>query len=164
MDWKRIINIFTHPLTACVIILVFLFGILIYLGTTGNIDKNFTKFGPTNNEETGKPAKFFGIYLDTWGHVILVYIIVFVAALLQTYYGGIVKTSVLEVSQTSIPFSKILTYFLHLVDPFINIILYLIQFYAAATIELQFILPQFVAAYLMNIPFITSNLQNKLFS
>ena len=61
------------------------------------------------------------------------------------------------------PYNKLLTYVITLIDPFIKTLLYIIEFYATATFQLQFILPQFLGAYITNLPFTLHLLKQKTF-
>ena len=59
--------------------------------------------------------------------------------------------------------NKLLTYVITMVDPFIKTLLYIIEFYATATFQFQFILPQFIGSYIATLPFTLNLLEQKTF-
>lgn len=64
---------------------------------------------------------------------------------------------------TTMPYTKPITYIITLLDPFIKTLLYIIEFYATATFQLQFILPQFIGSYISTLPFTLNLLEQKTF-
>ncbi len=164
MIFKKIINFLNSPKTALVLILLFFIGFFLAEGLTGGFDNNFVSFGPTK-DETGNPAKFMGITLDTWNKVGIVYTIIFISAVLEKYYYNVmhhtIHTYVSNVSVTKVPYSQFWSYLILLIDPFIETLLYIVKFYAAATFQIQYILPQFIASYLTDLPFTISILASK---
>jgi hypothetical protein len=133
--------------------------------TTG-FGNNFLSFGPTN-DELGNPTEFMGIKLNSWNLVGIVYVLIFFTSVLSTYYQNVVGLNihsfVFNPAVTEIPYSKFWTYLILLVDPLINIILYVIKFYATATLQIQYILPQFLASYITDLPFVIKWLKGKTF-
>ena len=166
MDKENLIHLLISPLTALFLIILFCIGFLIYDSLTGNIDNKFVTFGPINDEK-GEPVTFLGTKLDNWKNVIIVYVLIFFSSIFNSYYANIIDHSLLsKITVTSIinmPYNKLLTYVITLIDPFIKTLLYIIEFYATATFQLQFILPQFLGAYITNLPFTLHLLKQKTF-
>ena len=59
--------------------------------------------------------------------------------------------------------SKILFYIATLIDPFIKLLIHIIDFYTVATFQLQYLIPKFIASYLINIPFLIHLIESKKF-
>ena len=164
---NKIFNYLNNPKVALLIILVCLITFFFVEGFISGFGNNFLAFGPTKDEVTNKPVTFMGIKLDTWTHVNIVYCIIFISSLLQTYYNNVtninIRTYVFNISDSIIPYSKFWTYVVLLIDPFIQTTLYIIQFYATVTLQLQYILPQFIAHYITDFPFILQWLTGRKF-
>jgi len=167
MNFTKIFDFFNHPKTALLIILIFLISYFLAQGLTSGFGNNFLTFGPTKDEDTGKPTTFMGIQLDTWNNVGLVYFIIFISTVLQAYYGNVVGTNihafVWNAAIEVVPFPKFWTYLILLIDPIIQIILYIIKFYATATFQIQYIIPQFLGSYITDLPFTLKWLNGKKF-
>ena len=92
---------------------------------------------------------------------------IFICTILQVYYNNVVQTNihafVWNAAIEIVPFPKFWTYLVLLVDPLIQIILYIIRFYATATFQIQYIIPQFVASYFTDLPFVLKWLNGKKF-
>ena len=110
---------------------------------------------------------FMGLKLDSWTTVTAVYTIIFIATILQGYYSNVVEINlhsyVWSTGNEIVPFNKIWSYLVLLLNPFVNILLYIIRFYATATFQLQYIIPQFVASYIVDLPFTLKWLGSKKF-
>jgi hypothetical protein len=162
---SAIFNFLNNPKIALIILLLFLLGYFLAEGLIIGFNNNFLKFGPTK-DENGKPSKFMGINLDTWKKVGIVYVLIFISTVLQNYYQNVIKHNInfhVWRSTKIVPYSKLTTYFILLIDPLINIILYIIRFYATATFQIQYILPQFIAIYLTDLPYTLKLLSSKKF-
>lgn len=161
-----IFDFFNNPKTALLIMLFFFLTYFLSQGLTIGFGNNFTAFGPTV-DENGNPTLFMGIKLDSWLMVGIVYVIIFITTILQTYYFNViglnVSAYVMNKAIETIPYSKFWTYLVLLTNPIINIILYIIKFYAAATFQIQYIIPQFIASYITEIPFTLKWLHGKKF-
>ena len=164
--FAKIFDFFNNPKNALIIILLFLLGFFLTQGFTTGFGNNFLAFGPTN-DQLGNPTQFMGIKLESWNLVGIVYVIIFISTLLQSYYFNVVginiSSYVFNAAVTKVPFSKLWTYLILLINPFISIILYIIKFYATATFQIQYILPQFIASYIVDLPFVLSWLKKKTF-
>ena len=167
MNLTKIFNFFNNPKTALLIILIFLISFFLTQGFTNGFDNNFLTFGPTKDETTDTPTMFMGIKLESWSNVGLVYVIIFISTVLQSYYGNVVGTNihafVWNAAIEVVPFPKFWTYLVLLIDPIISTILYIIRFYATATFQIQYIIPQFLGSYITDLPFTLKWLNGKKF-
>ena len=167
MNFTKMFEFFNNPKIALLIMLIFLFAFFLSQGLTTGFGNNFLTFGPTKDEQTGEPTTFMGIQLDTWNNVGLVYVIIFISTVLQSYYGnavgGNLHAYVLNPAIDTVPYSKFWTYLVFMTDPLISIILYIIQFYATATFQIQYIIPQFIGNYITDLPFTLKWLNGKKF-
>ena len=163
---SKIFDFFNNPRTAMIIMLIFLLTYFLAEGLTTGFGNNFASFGPTK-DENGQSTKFMGINLNTWKKVGVVYVIIFISTVLQNYYFNVVGQNihahVWNAAIETVPYSKFWTYLVLFVDPIFNIILYIIRFYATATFQIQYILPQFVASYFTDLPFTLKWLAGKKF-
>ena len=166
MNWNSVFEFFNNPRTALITILVFFLGYFLTQGLTTGFGQNFLAFGPTE-DENGNPTYFMGIKLDNWNIVGILYVIIFTTTVLQTYYFNVVGTNihayVWNAAVETVPYSKFWTYLVLLVDPLISIILRVINFYATATFQIQYIIPQFIASYFTDLPFVLKWLGGKKF-
>ena len=167
MIFKKIFNFLNHPRTALLIIFIFLFTFFLVEGLTTGFGNNFLAFGPTKDEITGKDTVFMGIKLKNWKKVGQVYAIIFTSTILEVYYNNVVHTNihayVWNAAIEYVPFPKFWTYLVLLLDPLMQIILYIIKFYAIATFQIQYIIPQFIASYFTDLPFVLKWLNGKKF-
>lgn len=163
---SKIYNFFNNPRTALLIILLFFLGYYLSIGLTVGFGNNFLKFGP-NKDDTGKYTHFMGIQIDSWKMVIVVYIIIFISTILQSYYINVVNQNihayVWNTAIEKVPYSKFWTYLVLLVNPFVNMLLTIIKFYATATFQIQYVIPQFIGGYITDVPFTLKWLSDKTF-
>ena len=166
MILNKILNFFLNPIVALLLLLAFCIGFFLYNYLVNNKTNNFFSFGPTK-DINDKPVTFLGSELNTWGNVIVAYILIFTASLFINYYNNVVNNSIFDIllNQTikKMTYSKALTYLIVMVDPFMQTLLYIIAFYATATFQIQYILPQFFGAYIMNLPYILNLIHKKKF-
>ena len=166
MNITKIFDFFNNPKTALLIMLIFLIAYFLTEGLTTGFGNNFLSFGPTK-DEVGEPTMFMGIKLNSWSSVSVVYIIIFISTILQVYYSNVVALNihsyVFNPATFDVPFPKFWTYLILLCDPLIEIILYIITFYATATFQIQYIIPQFVGSYITGLPFTLKWLSSKKF-
>ena len=166
MNFLSIFEFLNKPLHALLMIIFFIIVYFLTIGFTSGFKNNFLAFGPTF-DETGKYTYFMGIELDSWKHIIITYVLIFIASVMNSYYNYVVGTNLHSYlwnpAVSIVPYSKIISYFVLLVDPLINIILYIIQFYATATFQVQFIIPLFLGSYLSSLPFTLKWLGSKKF-
>ena len=159
---------FNNPKTALLIILIFLIAYFLSEGLTTGFGNNFLAFGPTIDENTGKPVAFMGINLNSWNDVGIVYVIILISTILQSYYSNVVYKTiypyVYNPAVDIVPFPKFWTYLVLIIDPIIYITLRIILFYATATFQIQYILPQFLGSYIIDLPFTLQWLSGKKFT
>ena len=166
MKLSSIYDFFNNPRTALIIILIFFLVFLLSEGLTVGFGNNFLAFGPTK-DINGQPTQFMGINIDTWTKVGVIYTITFIASLLSAYYETNIYSNihayVWNPAVKEVPFSKFWTYIILILNPIIQILLYIIRFFATATFQLQYIIPQFVASYIVDLPFTLKWLSGKTF-
>jgi hypothetical protein len=166
MNITKFFDFFNNPKTALLIILIFLIAFFLTEGLTTGFGNNFLSFGPTK-DENGEYTMFMGIKLNEWSSVNVVYLIIFISTILQSYYDNVVHTNlhafVWNASIKIVPFPKFWTYLVLLIDPIIQVILYIIKFYATATFQIQYIIPQFIGSYITDLPFTLKWLNGKKF-
>jgi len=164
--FNKIYNFLSKTYVALIIMLLFLVGYLILTGFMGGYGDNFLSFGP-NKDKNGNYTKFIGLELNTWKKIIIVYFIIFISNILQKYYKNVVDDNIQSFVKNKainvVPHSKFLTYVIVAIDPFIDIILHIINFFASATFQLQFIIPQFISSYITDLPFVLKTLSKKEF-
>lgn len=150
-----------------IIILVFFLGFFLVQGLTKGFDKNFTKFGPTK-DENGEPVKFMGAKLDSWTMVGIAYILIFLSTIIRSYYGNVMGENlhsyIWNRAITNVPFSKFWTYLIFLIDPLIQLILTVIDFYSLSTFQIQYLLPRFIGAYIVDLPWTLKILGTKIYN
>ena len=165
---NKIEQFFNNPKTALLIILTFFITYFLSEGLTAGFGNNFLTFGPTIDENTGKPVAFMGINLDSWDDVCIVYVIILISTILQSYYSNVVYKTiypyVYNPAVDVVPFQKFWTYLVLIIDPIIYITLRIILFYATATFQIQYILPQFLGSYIIDLPFTLQWLSGKKFT
>jgi hypothetical protein len=162
----QIINFINNPIILLSIIILFCIGYFIYTSLAGDIKTNFFLFGPLK-DENNKYLSFISFILDSWTKVIMVYILILFSSLFHNYYITIMNQNffsfLTDKNIIQMPHSKIITYTITLIDPFIKTLLYIIEFYATLTFQFQFILPQFIGSYLSTLPFTLNLLKQKTF-
>jgi hypothetical protein len=118
-------------------------------------------------DENNNYLPFISFILDSWSKVIMAYILILFSSIFQNYYINIMDQNFFYFLSNKdiikMPYNKTITYIITLLDPFIKTLLYIIEFYATATFQLQFILPQFIGSYISNLPFTLNLLKQKTF-
>lgn len=165
--YDRLIKYLNDPKFALLILVLVIIGVIIFITVKHDYATNFFSFGPTK-DINGNSAQFMGIYLDTWNNVIMVIILILIVTIVETYYNGVLSNNLLDYSNNvaikNIPYSKFWTYFIKMTNPIVNLFLYIIRFYATSTFQLQYIIPQFIGSYFINIPFVFETLHYKKFN
>tara|TARA_Y100000590_G_scaffold163231_2_gene187142 strand:- start:1645 stop:2247 length:603 start_codon:yes stop_codon:yes gene_type:complete len=150
--FTKIRNILFEPRIALVIFCIFIIGYLIVLDYEGAFNKKFLNFGPS------KDSKFLNMKLDTWTKVILVYIMGFALSILTSYYQTVmfdfIHSKIWNPAYTkTIGMSKSWATAILLMEPLLYWILSIIQFFVTLTMELQFLVPQFIGKAMVDIPY-----------
>ena len=149
---KKIQEIFFEPKMAFLIFTVFVFVYLVSLDEEGAFQKKFLNFGPS------KDSKFLNMTLDSWDKVILVYVIGFCSALLTSFYQTVsydfIHQYIWNPAYTkTIPVSKLWTSLIVTIEPLLEWILGILEFFMTLTMELQYIIPKFIGQMLMRVPY-----------
>jgi len=164
--FNKILNSLNNPITAILIIIFFCIIFFIYNGIVNKTHNNFLSFGPTK-DENGKSIYFLGSELNTWYEVIITYIFIFIITIFSYYYENVMEHNIYHYLNNyvliNIKNSKILFYIATLIDPFIKLLIHIIDFYTVATFQLQYLIPKFIASYLINIPFLIHLIESKKF-
>jgi hypothetical protein len=163
---NKLYNFFLQPQVALVIIIIFLLSYILYNAFTGGFNYDFLTFGPTK-DKNGDWTHYMGMTLDSWQNVGIVYCLIFISSMLNFYYGSVVfsniETYVFTTSKTAIPYSKLWTYIIFIINPLIKTITYVVQFFATATFQIQYIIPQLLARYIIELPYVLNWLKGKKF-
>lgn len=142
---------------------VYLSLYILFIAKEGGFTSQFLHFGPGTDETN--TTTFIGIRLDTWQRVLLMYSVSFISAVMNTYYTYAMTNNlhsyIWNRAVPKVPFSKKWTYIVILAEPFILEVLQITQFFTTLTMQLQFIIPQFVGATLIEIPFTIQRLREK---
>ena len=138
---------------------------LILLGALGYadaFDKQFFHFGPNTKESE---VNVFNRNINTWGKVISIWIVGFLVVVFKSYYGVIVGpwliNEVYDKRSRRLKTTKFMTYLIGFIDPLLDWINYVFLFFVTLTMQLQFILPQFLGEFLVNSIAIKAYLSNK---
>ena len=160
MDWM------SNPKTILILSFLFFTGYILFIYEEGGFSQQFLHFGPGTTDEN--TTQFLGIVLDTWPKVGLMYLAGFMASLMSSYYNyamiNNLHSYIWNRAIPEVPFSKRWTYIVILVEPFIFQILQIILFFTSLTLQLQFIIPQFIGNLIIEIPFSLQRLRSKKFS
>jgi len=163
--FNEIIDFLFKPAIAFTILVTFLVVYLIFIERSGGFSKGFLHFGPGTTPQN--TVSFIGIKMDSWNKVITLYCIGFLTALINSYYNFAVSENlqsyVWQRAEKVIPFSKFGTYLILFAEPAIWQILTILQFFTTLTMQLQFILPEFLGGMLAHIPGVMRRLADKEF-
>ena len=163
---NEIINFINNPIIVLFIVILFCIGYFIYTSFVADLQTNFFLFGPVKDENDNY-LPFISFILDSWSKVIMAYILILFSSLFNNYYITMMDQNFFSFLTNkdipTMPYTKLITYIITLIDPFIKTLLYIIEFYATATFQLQFILPQFIGSYISTLPFTLNLLKQKTF-
>jgi hypothetical protein len=156
-----ILSALLDPKIVLVVFTLFLVGYIVFIDLEGGFSQQFLQFGPSQ-------GTFLAIKMDTWAKVGTLYAVGFLAALLTNYYkwtmANNIHTFVYNRAIKKVPYSRFWVYIINLMEPLLNQILTIIQFFTTLTMQLQFILPQFLGALLSEIPFTIHILGGKTYA
>jgi hypothetical protein len=159
-------DLLSNPKTILGISILFFTGYITFIWEEGGFSQQFLHFGPGTSDEN--TTQFLGIVLDTWSKVGLMYLAGFVSSLMSTYYNYAMQNNlhsyIWNRAITKVPFSKRWTYVIIFSEPFFYQILGIISFFTSLTMQLQFIIPQFIGSLIMEIPFSLQRLREKEFA
>jgi len=155
----------SNPKMILLISACFFTGYLSFIYAEGGFSQQFLHFGPGTTDVN--TTQFLGIVLDTWPKVYLMYLAGFISSIMSTYYNYAMTANlhsyIWNRAVTEVPFSKRWTYVVILAEPFFFQILNIITFFTSLTLQLQFIVPQFIGATIIEIPFAIQRLGDKTF-
>ena len=161
-----ITELLLNPKFGLSVIVLFLTGYLIYSSESGGFANNFLSFGPTK-DSNGEPTYFMGAELNTWKHVLITYVLIFVASLANFYYTDFfvegIFSYVFNPAIINISMNKTWTYITVLTHPLLSMLFYVITFFATATMQIQYIIPQILAYTIVRIPYSLFSLRKKNF-
>ena len=161
----KIANWMGNPKTIMGVSAVFLTGYITFLYEEGGFSQQFLHFGPGTTD--ANTTQFLGIILDTWPKVILMYFAGFISSIMSTYYTYAMTNNlhsyIWNRAIPVVPFSKRWTYIVVFAEPFFMQILQIISFFTTLTLQIQFILPQFIGSMIIEVPFTIQRLQEKTF-
>lgn len=161
--WSSIVEFFMSPKVVLVLFTFFLVGYIVFLDVEGGFSESFLHFGPGTN--ASNTATFLGVKMDSWTKVGTMYAIGFFTALMTTYYqwvmGYNIHSYIYNRAISKVPYSRFWSYLSVMLEPFFNQILMVIQFFTTLTLQLQFILPQFVGSLVADMPFTLKRLGEK---
>lgn len=161
---KKIAHLLIEPRLAFIVFTIFVITYLIILDEEGAFKDKFLNFGPSED------TKFLNMKLNTWKKVIIVYIIGFLTALLKKYYTTIsydfIHSYLWNPSYTKkIKISKAWASVIVSVEPLLFWILDVLSFFVNFTMELQYIIPQFLGTLFVEVPYALYKVsQNKFIS
>jgi hypothetical protein len=153
----------SSPKTILGISAIYLTGYITFIGVEGGFTTQFLHFGP--GTDASNTTTFIGIALDSWEKVILMYFVSFLSSLMNTYYTYAMTNNlhsyIWNRAVPTVPFSKKWTYVVVLAEPFIVQVLDITQFFTNLTMQLQFIIPQFIGSIIIEVPFTMQRLREK---
>ena len=158
-----IANFLSSPKTILIISAVYLSTYITFIGIEGGFSSQFLHFGPGTDAKN--TTTFIGIVLDTWQKVILMYFVSFLSSVMNTYYMYAMTNNlhsyIWNRAVPKVPFNKKWTYVVILAEPLIMQILNITEFFTNLTMQLQFIIPQFIGSLIIEIPFTIQRLREK---
>jgi hypothetical protein len=158
-------NWLSDPRTILFLSLCFFTGYISFIYEEGGFSQQFLHFGPGTTDQN--TTQFLGIVLDTWPKVGLMYLAGFISSLMSTYYSYAMTNNlhsyIWNRAIKKVPFSKRWTYVVIFTEPFFMQVLEIITFFTSLTMQFQFIIPQFIGAFIIEIPFTLQRLQEKQF-
>ena len=156
-----IVAFFMEPKVVLVLFTVFLVGYVIFLDEEGAFTNQFLQFGP------GK-GSFLAIKLDSWTKVLALYGIGFFSSMMTSYYQWVMQNNihsyVYNRAIKEVPYSRFWNYLINIMEPFFYQILSVVQFFTTLTMQIQFILPQFLGSLVADMPFTLARLGEKKYA
>lgn len=165
MNFGGLVEFFMSPKVALIVFTLFLVAYIVFIDEEGGFKGKFLHFGPGTN--ASNTTSFMNIRLDSWKKVGLLYVVSFFASLLTSYYQSVMANNIHSYiwnrALKSMPYSKTWTYAVVLMEPFFYQILSIVQFFTSLTMQLQFIVPQFLGSLIAEVPFTLKRLGEKRF-
>jgi hypothetical protein len=162
----NLLKLFNNPKVAFITFAIWIIVFLLILKDEGIFSKRFLHFGPSTDPET--QTEFLGSPIDTWPKVITLYLLGFFSVLFSTYYRDIFETwiinSVRDHKEKQIKMSKITAYLLTIIDPVLDNINSILEFFVLLTLQLQFFIPQVLGELFITILSTRAFLSKKKFN
>ena len=160
MVLKKLVDWLTNPLVIVILVILFFIIYIVYLETSHELTGKFWEFGPVL-DDNGKYYKYMTFTLDKWSKVITVYAIVFITSFITTLYNTYYKEKFIHLTEKSDnKLTKYTTYFILVINPLVDIISYIVNFFAVACFQIQYLLPLFIGSYAGELPFIAKALMS----
>jgi len=120
-------------------------------------------------DEENAFQNFLGMSINTWNKVILVYAVGFISSLLQGYYQTVMYDFIHSklwnpAYKERIPMSKRWAKTIVTVEPLLDWMLDIVQFFVTMTMRFQFILPQLLGQIVVDTPYALMKIEEKKFS
>ena len=152
---------FFEPRMAFCLFVFFMVGYVLFLDEEGAFN-NFFGFGPDPS------IRFLGMSLDTWHKVLLVYAVGFISSLLQGYYSTVMFDFIHSklwnpAYRQRILVSKRWAQTIVTVEPLLDWMLDIVQFFITMTMRFQFILPQLLGHLVIDVPYALMKIEEKKF-
>jgi hypothetical protein len=149
------------PKVVLVLFTLFLVGYIVFVDLEGGFTQQFLQFGPGQ-------GTFLAIKMDSWSKVGALYAVGFFTSLMTTYYqwvmGNNMHQFVYNRAIKKVPYSRFWVYLTNILEPFFYQILSIVQFFTTLTMQLQFILPQFLGSLVADLPFTLKRLGEKTYA
>jgi hypothetical protein len=162
----RVVTWLANPKIILFLSMLFFISYISFICAEGGFSKQFLHFGPGTSDQN--TALFLGLTLDTWPRVIVMYFAGFFSSLMQNYYSSAMQNNLYSYvwnrAIKEVPFSKRWTYVIIVLEPFFYQLLYIIGFFTSLTMQLQFIIPQFIGSFIIDVPFSLQRLADKKFA
>jgi hypothetical protein len=152
---------FFEPRMAFCLFVFFMVGYMLFLDEEGAFN-NFFGVGPDPS------IRFLGMSLDTWNKVLLVYAVAFISSLLQGYYQTVMYDFIHSklwnpAYKERIPVTKGWAKIIVTVEPLLNWMLDIVQFFVTMTMRFQFIVPQLLGQIIVDLPYGLMKIEEKKF-
>lgn len=147
-------NLLLNPLFSNSIIFIILFIVLFMLYKLNLLTEKFIHFGPgTNNENT---IHFLNIKIDNWYKTIGLYCYSLIVSIMLKYYNVSSLTYINQYIKNPkvsvLPFNKIINIIIIYFSAILSILLPVLNTLVYITPQLQFIIPNLLAAFIITIP------------
>lgn len=153
---SRIADFLSSPKTILGVSAIFMTGYISFIAAEGGFSSQFLHFGP--GTDASNTTTFIGIVLDTWSKVWLMYFVSFLSAVMNTYYMYAMTNNLHSYIWNRSTLQPALDL---RGQPFIMQVLTITTFFTTLTMQLQFIVPQFIGGMIIEVPFSMQRLREK---
>lgn len=159
MILKKLVDWITNPLIVLCLFVFFSIIYIVYLEISHELTGKFWEFGPALNDD-GEYYKYMTFTLDNWPKVITVYVIIFLTAFITTLYKGNFSKNLVDLTMNTNKYLKWSSYAILGINPLIYMISYIVNFFAVACFQVQYLLPLFIGSYMGELPYIAKTLMS----